>query len=323
MRKSKWTNLRLSVTIDGMQIPAVMVTPPHPTAALLLVPGSFNSDVDGNYAPVFPGQPGTAPHAYKDLALQLSAQGIAVLRFAKTGPGTGSTVVDKEQASEKYRLFGQRVRVADVFLAEARRRLPRVPCVVAGHSEGAVVATLLVQSHSDIRGLVLLSGPAQPLLHMMVRQQFESDKRDGKATPDRERQYAATIAMLDDFVASRHLPQDYAGNPYTAFFSFVIRPENAPYLRSLEAVDPAAEFARIRLPALIVQGGRDSSVAPENAELLHRAKPDAKVELFPELQHFYKKVPEGLAPQTSFAESSDSDPAVARAIASWIAALER
>ncbi|HVA64933.1 MAG TPA: hypothetical protein VNF74_14505, partial [Terriglobales bacterium] len=58
---------------------------------MLLVPGSLNSDVDGNFAPLFPGQPALAPHAYKDLAEQLAASDLAVLRYAT---------------------FGQRVRVA-------------------------------------------------------------------------------------------------------------------------------------------------------------------------------------------------------------------
>jgi pimeloyl-ACP methyl ester carboxylesterase len=312
---------KISPVIDGVQIPGILVTPQHPVASLLLIPGSLNSDVDGNYAPMFPGQPGVAPHAYKDLAFQLAAHGIAVLRFAKTGPGTGSVVIDKEGAPERYKLFSQRVRVAEVFLSELRRMVPGVPCIVAGHSEGAVAAMLLTQSHKEVRGIVTLSGPAQPLLHMMLKQQFQSDQRDGKITPEVERQYAAALSMLNGFVASRPLPEGYEANPYAAFFSFAVRPENAPYLRSLESIDPAAEFGKTLQPALIIQGGRDGSVAPENAELLHRVKPDSQLKFFPELQHFYKRVPDGLSPQISFAQGSECDPLVARTISSWIVTL--
>lgn len=310
--------IKIAPVIDGMQLPGMLVLPEEPVASVLLIPGSLNSDVDGNYAPMFPGQPSSAPHAYKDLALQLAFRGIAVLRYAKSGPGTGAVAVNKEEAAEKYRVFPQRVRVAEVFLSELRERVPAVPCFVAGHSEGAVVATLLAQSHKEIRGIVSLSGPALPLLRLLATQQFESDRRGGKVTPDLEREYAAALRMLDDFVAFRPLPEDFASNPYAGFLSFASAPSNAPYLRSLESVDPAAEFAKLTQPALIIQGERDQSVTPINAEMLHRAKPDAQVELFPELQHFYKRVPEGLSPQDSFAQSSDSDPAVASAIASWI-----
>ena len=310
----------LSPIIDGIQIPGLLTMPDHPTAALLLIPGSLNSDIDGNFASMFPGQPSIAPHAYKDLAAQLAALNIAVMRFAKTGPGTGSVVVDKE-ASAAYKNFAQRVRVAGIFLAELLARLPGLPVVAAGHSEGSVVATLLARNHTEIRGLILLSGPAQPLLHLMARQQFESDRRHGRLTPERERQYAAAVVLLDDFAASRPLAADFAANPYLGMLAFAARPENTPYLRSLELVDPAAEFAQVAQPALIIQGGRDESVAPDNADFLHCAKPAAEVSRFPELQHFYKRVPEGIAPQESFAYSSESDPAVANAIANWIAGL--
>ncbi len=312
---------RLLPTIDGVQIPGILLRPPQPLAGLLLIPGSLNSDVDGNYAPIFPGQPAIAPHAYKDLAGQLAARGIAVLRFAKTGPGTGSVVVDQEQAGQKYRTFPQRVRVAEAFLAELRRLVPEAPPFLAGHSEGAVVASLLAQTHPEIRGVVSLSGPAQPLLRMMLEQQFAADQHARRVTPDLERHHAAALRLLDDFVAARPLPQNLAGNPYASALAFAAAPENAPYLRSLEQVDPAAEFARVAQPGLIVQGGRDGSVSPANAALLQQAKPDATMELFPGLQHFYKPVTEGTPAQAAFAETSESDPAVAQAIACWIGAL--
>lgn len=321
MTTQKMTEIRFSGTVDGVNIPAVLTKPEHAVAALLLIPGSLNSDVDGNYAPMFPGQPATAPHAYKDLAEQLTTAGIMVLRFAKTGPGTGSTVVDKELAAKKYKLFTQRVRVAEVFWAALREQAGALPCFLAGHSEGAVVGALVAQKELDVRGVIMLSGPSRPLMHMMAWQQLESDRREGKMTVERERQYAAAIAMLHDFAAGRPVPADGGANPYAAMLSFSARPENAPYLRSLEAVDPTAEFAKVAQPALIVQGGRDASVAAANAEELHRAKPDAKVEIFPELQHFYKRVSPGLPPQESFGQTSESDPSVSRAVAAWITAL--
>jgi len=58
--------------IDGVEIPAAFTTPPEPRQALLLIPGSLNSDVDGNFAPLFPGQPASTPHMYKDLESNLA-----------------------------------------------------------------------------------------------------------------------------------------------------------------------------------------------------------------------------------------------------------
>ena len=55
------------------------------SSAILLVPGSLFSDVNGDY-PTW----SSFPHVYAHLAHQLSALGHAVYRFAKLGPGTGS-----------------------------------------------------------------------------------------------------------------------------------------------------------------------------------------------------------------------------------------
>ena len=71
-----------TLVVSGMEIPAGVTTPEGAAkAAVLLIPGSLFSDVDGNY-PTW----NMSPHAYKDLAHQLAALGIATLRFAKVGP---------------------------------------------------------------------------------------------------------------------------------------------------------------------------------------------------------------------------------------------
>jgi hypothetical protein len=97
-------------------------------------------------------------------------------------------------------------------------------------------------------------------------------------------------------------------------------PEAHVYLRSVDAVDPLAAIAAVRAPVLIVQGGRDSSVTPEQADQLSAARkglPTANAR-FAELQHFYKRAAPGMNPMESFGLSTESDPAVADAIARWM-----
>ena len=305
-------DLRLALEIDGIEIPAVITTPEAPPrAALLLIPGSLNSDVDGNFAPMFPGQPEMRTWVYKNLAEQLAARGMAVLRYSKSGPGTNTVQRDPERVKAKYSTFLQRPVVASAFLDELLRRASGLPLAIAGHSEGSVVATLLAQRRPEVQRLVLLSGPSKPLLQLMIWQRWLA----GEGT---EAQHAEAQAWARDYAAGRPLPPDMSANPLASMFAFWTQPGNRPYLHSLECVDPCAEIARVSQPVLLVQGGRDLSVRAENADLLQRAQPRAEIARFPGLQHFYKSAPEGLAPQDSMSLSTESDPAVASAIADWL-----
>jgi alpha-beta hydrolase superfamily lysophospholipase len=319
-RRRGMNETRFALDVDGLEIPAVMTAPEAAEAALLLIPGSVNSDADGDYAPMFPGQPAVTPHAYRDLAEQLYERKVAVLRFAKNGPGTGCVVRDAEMAKARYREFGQRLRVAEAFFEELGRRAPGLRRLAAGHSEGAVVATQLARERgSEVAGLVLLSGPSLPLLRLMIWQRYEQDRAAGGLTPERERQYAEACAWAGDYAAGRPLPPGTGGgNPYAEMLPFFLQPANVPYLRSLEQVDPAAELARTTLPVLLVQGGRDPSVIPANAGRLRAARPDAALAEFPRLQHFYKEAPEGASPEQLFGLWTPSDPAVAAAMAKWM-----
>lgn len=97
------------------------------------------------------------------------------------------------------------------------------------------------------------------------------------------------------------------------------------YLRSADRVDPVASLARVQAPVLIIQGGRDDSVPAAHADLLRKGRHSlpTKVATFPNLTHFYKEAPPGLPPMQSMGLETDSDPAVADAIAAWANHLSR
>src|SRR5471032_975838 len=156
-----------TVTVAGVEIACRLTVPAGiPRGAVLLLPGSLFSDVDGNYPTM-----NLKPHLYADLAAQLGERGYAVLRMAKIGPGTGSRTVDL-QAAARHAAFATRAEVASAGLALLRQAAPAHPLIVAGHSEGALVASLLASGPDApaIAGVVLLSGPATPLLTLMREQ---------------------------------------------------------------------------------------------------------------------------------------------------------
>ena len=303
------------VTVSGVEIACRLTLPQgFPRGAVLLVPGSLYSDVDGNYPSM-----NIRPHAYADLARQLATHGLTVLRMAKIGAGTGSRTIDAN-AARRHIEFLTRVEVAAAGLDLLRRTVPARPVVVAGHSEGAVVASLLAVGPAapNIDGVVSLSGPALPILSIL-RAQIASMALPG-VTSD--------MTMFDRTAAAIRAgdppPGEAKSNPQTAMLASMPEPGLA-YLRSADRVNPVAALAKVRQPVLIIQGGRDDSVPSTHADLLRAGRGDlpTKVAMFQNLTHFYKVARAGLPPMQSLALDTQSDPAVTEAISQWISHLRR
>lgn len=302
-----------SVTVAGVEIACRLTLPAGtPQGAVLLLPGSLFSDVDGNYPAM-----NIKPHLYADLAAQLGERGFAVLRMAKIGPGTGSRTVDP-RAAARHADFATRTDVAAAGLALLRKAAPAHPVIVAGHSEGALVASMLANGPDAqaIDGVVTLSGPSSPIFDLM-REQLVAMTPAGAGTD--MTMYDRTIAAVR---AGEPLPDGAQTHPQTAMLASMPA-FSVDYLRSTDRVDPAAELARLRQPVLIVQGGRDGSVSPAHADRLHAARGAAPTEVarLPELTHFYKVAPPGMPPMQSMALDTTSDPAVAERIVQWVRRL--
>ena len=301
-----------SVIVHGVEVPYRITMPEHPRGAILLIPGSLGSDVDGNYPTM-----GLAPHAYADLAQQLGARGYAVLRMAKVGLGTGSRTIDPAEAA-RHGEFRTRVEVAEA----GWRALPVVqgPRIIAGHSEGALVAFLLAERPGiDADGVVSLSGPSQSI-YAIMRDQVATMTTGPGVTPD----LTAFDTAVAAFRAGRALPAGLAANPQTMMLASM-PPASIAYLNSVDREDVLKAVARVREPMLIVQGGRDFSVPSRHADALARARSGLPTEraFFPGLTHFYKHAPDNIPPMQTMALTSEGDPAVADAIARWASQLSR
>jgi len=301
------------LTVHGVRFPGVLCRPASaaPELGVVLVPGTLYLDVDGN-VPAF----GVFPNTYRELAEQLAARGVAVLRHAKIGPQTGSEVLDPAAAA-RHAHFETRTEVTAAAIAALRAAVPSLRRVVlVGHSEGGVVALRAVAREpvaGGVAGVALLSTPstgALDLLREQMRPLLSPDER----------------AYFDNAVAGvrrgEGLPDDAASHPSMGALSF-LSAADLGYLREVDAVDPVGLVARYPGPVLIVQGDRDTLVAPHHAAALARAhadRPTRRVEL-PGLQHFYKQVPEGLAPMAALGLTTPTSPEVAGAIAAWLRAL--
>ena len=244
-----------------------------PVPVVLIIAGSGPTDRNGNSAD------GARNDSLKRLAWVLARHNIASVRYDKRG------VAASLKATPDERNLTLDAYVADaVAWGKLLKADPRFgPLVVLGHSEGALVATLAAPE-LDPAGVISLSGSARPV-DQVIRQQLADHLPPALLLRSNQ--------ILDRLKAGQvdaDVPDPLQG---------IFRPSVQPYLISLFRADPAAAFARLNMPALIVQGTTDLQVGVADAEKLKQAKPDAELAVIPGMNHVMRIVPNDVKQQLS------------------------
>ena len=236
-----------------------------PVPVVLIISGSGPTDRDGN------NPDGGQNDSLKRLAWVLAKHNIASVRYDKRGVAASLAATPDE-----------RNLTLDSYVADAvawGRKLktdPRLgPLIVLGHSEGALIASLAAPD-LDAAAVISVSGSARPI-DQVLRQQLASRLPPPLMLRSNELLDSLKAGQVDDNVP--------------APLQVIFRPSVQPYLISLFRRDPAAAFAQLKMPALIVQGSNDIQVGVEDAKLLKAAKPDAELALIEGMNHVLRIVP--------------------------------
>jgi len=69
----------------------------------------------------------------------------------------------------------------------------------------------------------------------------------------------------------------------------IFRESLQPYIISWMKYNPTEEIKKLRIPVLLINGTKDLQVQVLDAELLKKAKPDAKLEIITDMNHVLKE----------------------------------
>ncbi len=232
----------------------------------LIVAGSGPTDRNGNSAGLLRAQNNS--NLYAILAWQLANAGIASVRYDKRVLGDNLQKIDLPSIS------------IDDFIADAiagarrlfaDRRFSKV--VLIGHSEGAELVLQAVNRGAPVAGIVMMSGAGRPILPVL-REQI------AKQLPPAE------IAKWDS-ASARYLRGEDPGDVHPGLKA-LLQPMNRKFMQSWVKYDPALEIAKVKVPVLIIQGGRDIQISEGDAHALKSAQPAATLVVIPAANHIFR-----------------------------------
>ncbi|HXW92105.1 MAG TPA: alpha/beta fold hydrolase [Terriglobales bacterium] len=213
---------------------------------------------------------GTAPWMpFRDIADALTRAGIAVLRVDDRG--VGNSTGDKTN----FTIFDKADDVrTEVTWLRIQRGIDPTRVMLVGYSEGGVIAPMVAAKDSSIAAVIILDGPGVPGMEVATYQVEQSILKNlSIPESDRDKEFAKQLAdALKD-----------------------LTPHESSFLKT----DPAEYDGRVRCPALILQGGTDSTVPVRSAERIAffmraSGNSDVSLRIFPGVSHSLLPDPVGL-----------------------------
>jgi hypothetical protein len=278
-----------------LQFPGTVCLPAKRSARVplvVLVHGSGSHDADETIGPNKP---------FRDLAWDLAEAGIATLRYPKR------TFAFKEKLDVAHLTVEEEVIADAVAAVKYAQTLPEADpqrVFLLGHSLGATLAPFIAGRTPPLRGVVLMAGTLRPLDELIYEQTAFQLGVAGQNQEEIARQ-VGRIKQTFARIRSGEAKDDE-------------KVMNAPvfYWRDLLGRDPRAAWQKLKLPVLVLQGGKDVQVVKTDYDGLREAV-TCEPHWFPNLNHLFMPV-EGQPTGGEYSKASHVDPEVIKVIAAWV-----
>lgn len=245
--------------------------------AVVLVHGSGPNDEDESSG---------GGKMFRDIAVGLAREGIAVLRYAKRTYEYPNRALTPEFTVREETIEDS---LSAIELLRQDKRIDPGRIYVLGHSQGGMLIPRIIEEDQggSIAGAMLLSAPSGALEDLMLSQYEGILKRAealGETGAELERKQAnwntwrqAVDMLHDDRYSKAHLPADFPLP--NAYWWFDVREYSGPMIARGQNV-----------PLLILQGGNDVQVPPSSLKVWKQAlgtRTDVSCKLYPGLNHMY------------------------------------
>jgi pimeloyl-ACP methyl ester carboxylesterase len=235
----------------GASLGGTLSVPPHakgPVPGVVIVPTTGGVDRDGVSNPTDPDP------VYQDLSKAFVDAGMATLRYDRRGIGASKV---SGQAITYDNLVSD-AKDALKFLM-GRKEVGRSPMAVVGHDVGGPIALRVAADEPRVKSVVLVSSPGRPLVDVLADGFAASN---GPASADAFRAEVANLLATGSLPGPESIPPEHQS---------VLGQGQDALLKGMFSDDPAADAARVKVPALIMVSSHSQTVTKADGDRLAQA----------------------------------------------------
>ncbi|PRZ28319.1 alpha/beta hydrolase [Flavobacterium granuli] len=231
------------------------------TNLVILIAGSGPTDRDGN-------QKGMTNNSLKYLAEDLAKNDIATFSYdkriiAQMAAGT---------MDEKTLLFDDFIKDSKDILTFFKNQKKYNKIIIAGHSEGALIGMITANGNAD--AYISLAGAGRTIDAIIV----EQIEKKAPFLKEEVQKNLETLKTGKTFELKNQM------------LASLFRESVQPYMISWIKYNPQNEIKKLQIPVLILNGTKDLQVTVSEAELLKKAKPEAKLAIIEDMNHIFKEI---------------------------------